>query len=1595
MKSWFSNRFWDDMSVARNAVPTQLFDMKSLPLFFAALLAINAHAAPSTGNRLTYLDSDDPFYPRLGLARFTTPQWIGEEGVEAVVIVSIDDLRETAKYEAYLRPVLERLEQIDGRAPVSIMCNQSPPADPQFQAWLAEGLSLEVHTLAHPCPLLGNAGFSGAEQTYHGGVDLLAKIPGNHPVAFRMPCCDSMNSASPRFFAEIFSARSPEGHFLALDSSVMCLLTPKNASLPRELVTDADGQERFRKYFPMELVPPRKVIFDRFAGYIEDYPYPYVIDRTCWEFPCAVPSDWEAFNCHGAKNPKTLEDWKAELDAVVLQEGVMTFILHPHGWSDPAQIVDFVNHAVTKYGRRVKFLNFREALGRIEKNALGGQSLRAADGSANDVRLLDVNGDGLMDVVLKDGVTRVWNPAGRQWTEVRGPIDAKSGQSAFQGGKTALGVLTKEHTASVLAWANGPSVWQFTPDGWKHSAEFEKGLEFVLPRTAISGRSVILRDLDADGICELLVSQSGKTAIYQWSLDAARWELAKFALPEAVSIPDDRGEDNGLRFVDLNGDGFDDVLFSNAERYAIYLWAKSVKPGLGWTAGWSHLVREGARKGAANEPPVLVRNAPHRNNGAWFRDEHIVVQNEDTSKLEGVVERRSFKELIAFDVPLPKSPEQSLASIRVRPGFKVELVAAEPLVLDPIAFEWDARGRLWVVEMRDYPLGMDGKGKPGGVIKVLEDTDGDGRYDKATPFLEDVPFPTGVMPWRGGALIATAPDLIYAEDTNGDGRADVRRVLYSGFKEGNQQHRFNGFELGIDNWIYCANGDSGGTVKSLATGATVSISGHDFRFRPDSGEMQAIEGQTQYGRRCDDWGNWFGNNNPTWLWHYSIPERYLTRNPQVAVKSLKYQLANYDDPTRVFPVSLAPIRFNDPQAVNHVTSACSPTPYRDDLFGPGFETSVFISEPVHNVVHREVLTPEGVTFTSARADDERDREFLASTDNWFRPTMLKTGPDGALYIADIYRFVLEHPEWIAPETQERLDLRAGADKGRIYRVVPATQPTRAFKSLATLTPSALVGALDSANGWQRTTAQRLLVERGDKSVVPLLSALLTKSANPKARLQALWTLDALGALDAETLIGALADAHPAVREHAVRLAEPLLANPSAKLFDALSARADDSAIRVRYQLAFSLGATRDARAAKLLARIGTRDGEDAHVRTAVLSSAVVHAPAILEELLSTLDGPPPQKLVAELMRFTASGADLVRVGRVLARFANNDGASTQPWQMAAAAAFLDGLAERGQSIDKLQDSDRPEARQTVQAVLALVEKARTLAAVEQAISRPALSRVAVELLGRERSHRAADRAQLRQLLAARVPREVQSAALTTLARFGEKDTADVLLAGWSTYGPGSRQEIIALLLTRGEWASALLNAVEKGDVPPAEIGAVQRQALLGHADTAIRKKAGTLFTATNPDRQKIVQNYLRISELRGDVVKGRDIYRAQCAICHRLKGEGTELGPDLGMIAGKPLDQLLTAILDPNQAIEPRYLAYSATTNDGRMIAGIVSEETANGLTLKAPGGAEQVIARAELKELVGTGRSPMPEGLEQVLAPELMADLIAFLRSP
>ena len=326
--------------------------------------------ADSNVKNRAYQDESNPWYPHKDFPKLVTPQWVGEDGVEAVIVLAIDDMRDPAKYEAYLRPILNRLKQIDGRAPVSIMTNDVKPDDPQLQSWLGEGLSIECHTIDHPCPILQGGDFAKAKSTYDRCVDLMGQIQNNKPVAFRTPCCDSLNTVSPRFFSEIFSSTTEKGNFLQIDSSVFMFYTSEDESLPKDRVLDSNGKERFWKYLPKNNKYGGNT-HDHFVNYIKNYPYPYVINNSCWEIPCIAPSDWSAQHLHGIHNPMTVDDWKAAIDLTVHKQGCFSLVFHPHGWIKPEQVVEMIDHAVAKHGNKVKFMNFREVAERLEKAESG------------------------------------------------------------------------------------------------------------------------------------------------------------------------------------------------------------------------------------------------------------------------------------------------------------------------------------------------------------------------------------------------------------------------------------------------------------------------------------------------------------------------------------------------------------------------------------------------------------------------------------------------------------------------------------------------------------------------------------------------------------------------------------------------------------------------------------------------------------------------------------------------------------------------------------------------------------------------------------------------------------------------------------------------------------------------------------------------------------------------------------------------------------------------------------------------------------------------------------------------------------------------
>ena len=564
----------------------------------------------------------------------------------------------------------------------------------------------------------------------------------------------------------------------------------------------------------------------------------------------------------------------------------------------------------------------------------------------------------------------------------------------------------------------------------------------------------------------------------------------------------------------------------------------------------------------------------------------------------------------AEDAPV-LSPVQTMASYHLPAGYKLELVAAEPLVQDPVAIDFDPDGRMYVVEMRAFMPNLAGTGedRPIGRIVVLEDTNDDGKMDKKTVFLDSLVLPRSVKVLSQGVLVAETPNLWLARDTNGDGRADTKTLVRDdyGTKQSNPEHNANGFVWGLDNWIHNAN-----------------YAG-EFRLRDGKLEYRKTPSEGQWGVSMDSYGRLYRNSNEDPLHVDLVSEHYGARSASQSTMHGLYEAVIPN--VEVFPAHATPVvnRGYQPQVLRadstlrRFTSASSPTAYVGDRLPAALRDNVFITEPAGNLVERFVVHEDSSGMLTARAGDERP-SFLAATDVRSRPVFTTTAPDGTLYVVDMYRGIIQHRVFITGYLEEQIKkygLEQPVGLGRIYRVVHATTRRAARPHLSRATPAQLVSTLAHPNGWWRITAQRLLVERGDRSVVPALKQLVRAAPSDITRLHALWTLDGLDAVDDATLGAALADKSQHVRAAAVRIAEPALAKPDAPVRGAVLKLVDDATPAVRRQLAASLGELPAAERESALATLTMRSGGDPVVADLVVSGLAGRERAFLERVLAS------------------------------------------------------------------------------------------------------------------------------------------------------------------------------------------------------------------------------------------------------------------------------------------------------------------------------------------------------------------------------------------
>ncbi len=965
------------------------------------------------------------------------------------------------------------------------------------------------------------------------------------------------------------------------------------------------------------------------------------------------------------------------------------------------------------------------------------------------------------------------------------------------------------------------------------------------------------------------------------------------------------------------------------------------------------------------------------------------------------------------------TPEQSLAAMRLTEPFKVELFASEPQVVDPVEMVWDENGRIYVAEMMDYPDDpLPGK-DPLSRIRVLEDTDHDGKIDKSYIFADKLLQVSSLLPYKGGLIVGCAPDILFLKDTDGDGKADKREVLFTGWPKVNPEGRITNLRYGIDNWIYAANNGADAKVTVPGkSGEPLLLRGADFRFRLDTGQFERVSGPAQFGLTMDDWGNRFITQNTIHTRHAIVPAQYLSRAPTLETGPVSFDISEHGKGTspmfpltkpqqwRVSRTDIRQKRYNDtnPGRVEYLegffTAASGGTIYTGDVFPEEYSNNLFTGDVSANLIHRDILQPDGVTFKALRSKDKT--EFLASTDVWFRPCHFANAPDGLLYVTDMYREFIETPESIPEELKKGMDFWSGMDKGRIYRLVPNNPRKKRSLDvkLGAASSAELVRLLEETNGWHRNTSQRLLVEKQDKSVVPALVEMASKSSFPQARLHALYVLEGLNALRQSQVEAALKDDNPNVREHALRLSEPMLAK-SAALQAIVLSMATDKEIRVLHQLAYTLGEIPGTVARQTLAQLANRFAKDNWFRIAVLTSAAASPGEFLETMMSTGKDWQVPAFVQQFGSLIGARQDPSEISKLLtitSRLNNPEAAFT-------------GLA-RGLELASGRRLDVPGAEAVFTRVLNQPDPKLEAAAWRAArfFNLPGILKKASADAINQSLPSPKRTAAIRALASGTFPETsalvetvfsqqpdtaMQSAAMETLTLFGDKNAALQIVKHWKASGPDARNKAVSGLLSRTDWAPVLLDAIDQGKVEASAIEVGARARLLEAKDAAIAVRAKKLFQAAAGDRAKVVAEYAEAANLSGDTAKGKLLFEENCSKCHSPRKQGGRVGPDLSGVNNKSKRELLESIVNPSYAIDPRFTNYMVTTKDNRMFDGIIANETPGAITLRGGAGEGDVsILRKNIAEVRASTISLMPDELEKALGKQGIADVIAYLRA-
>ena len=969
------------------------------------------------------------------------------------------------------------------------------------------------------------------------------------------------------------------------------------------------------------------------------------------------------------------------------------------------------------------------------------------------------------------------------------------------------------------------------------------------------------------------------------------------------------------------------------------------------------------------------------------------------------------------------APEDAIASFELAPGFQMEIIANEPMVMDPVDMEIDEFGRMYVVEMPGYPIDKSGTGR----IALLSDTDDDGVMDQRTIFADNLVLPNGILRWKKGVLVTDAPDVLYLEDTDGDGVADIRETIMTGFSLSNPHVNVNNPVYGIDNWIHLSHlghigtrkyeaefGDKGSAIvfpnNPEGTELPKNANGHSVRFKPDIQVAELASTRSQFGHTFDRWGRYLLTHNQNHIYHEVIAAPYLSRNPGLLVSNASESISDHGKETEVFQITTNPDRqlFTP---VGLTTSSSGITAYLGGAFAAPFDKAVFVAESVSNLVHVDILKEKGATFVAERLRD--NKEFLASKDSWSRPVNMYVGPDGALYVLDYYRRIIEHPEWMSDEAVAAGGLSDGVGMGRIFRITPEGTGKADWTSGLTFgneSPQEWVQHLASKNNWWRNNAQRLLVTAQSQEVIPDLEKMAKNQDSAEGRLHALWTLEGLKGLSTELIIDALNDPEAGVRENAIKLAEMHLSESNDLITELLKLKTDPNA-RVRFQLLCTLGFIDTPEATKVAEELLFQDLSDEWVQIAALSASSSQNMPLLRTVLSRFDKDQPAygSLIRRLTAMITANENDGEAEKLLQKALDLSG--NKGWEAAVLDGIADGVKRNEENeeiltnyLDKivLAFFEHPDAKLRKSALNLIktldfkdenllkssMDKAMAIA-TDQSIPE---SRRAEALRFLPEGDVSPYAGQLKGMIATTEPIVLQIAAMQALGNIKGTEVPEYVLAKWNSLTPEIRDVALGTFMSESERVKLLLEALKDSKIPTAAIGWKMRVRLMNNGDEATRNFARELLT--KDEGEEINKRYQKALEINGDPIAGKSVYIENCALCHQFRGKsGVAFGPDLGTLHNWHPKDLMANILDPNLSIAPGFDLWEVMLKDGETIQGMIMNETSAAISLRISPGVEKTINRQDIESITGMQLSLMP-GLAEQLDQQKIADLMAFIRN-